>query len=152
LEPQTAGKLADAKAPVNETYPPLKLTAGPATLSPVEMSKLAISLACGPYDRTEALRNGAVQLEGVELNYIAIQSPPEIFSRMVTNQAFDVSEMSCSHYLVARSKEHFPFVAVPVFPSRVFRHGYIFVNSNAGIRTASDLDGKRIGVPEVLLL
>ncbi|HXG36954.1 MAG TPA: ABC transporter substrate-binding protein [Dehalococcoidia bacterium] len=112
------------------------------------MANLSLTLACGPYDRTEALRNGAVQLEGIDLNYLAIQSPPEIFARMVSKQSFDVSEMSCSHYLVARSKGEFPFLALPVFPSRLFRHGFIFVNVKSGILKPRDLEGKRIGVPE----
>ena len=113
------------------------------------MGKLALTLACGPYDRTEALREGIVQIEGVDLNYIAIQSPPQIFARMVAKESFDVSEMSCSHYLVERSKGNLPFTAIPIFPSRVFRHGFIFVNADSGIRTPKDLEGRRIGLPEV---
>lgn len=112
------------------------------------MSTLRLTLACGPYDRTEALRSGVVRPEGIDLVYVPIQSPPEIFARMITTQAFDASEMSCAHYLIHRGKGDFPFVAIPVFPSRMFRHGYIFVNSNAGIRSPEDLEGKRVGVPE----
>ncbi len=112
------------------------------------MSLLRVSLACGPYDRTEALRTGVVRPEGIELTYIAIQSPPEIFARMVATQSFDASEMSCAHALIRKGQGTFPFVALPVFPSRMFRHGYIFVNTAAGIRAAKDLEGKRIGVPE----
>jgi 4,5-dihydroxyphthalate decarboxylase len=112
------------------------------------MTTLRLSLACGPYDRTEALRTGAVRPEGIDLVYVPIQSPPEIFSRMVSNRAFDVSEMSCAHALIRRGQNDFPFVALPVFPSRMFRHGYIFVNAEAGIRKPEDLRGKRIGVPE----
>ncbi|MGQ0568380.1 MAG: ABC transporter substrate-binding protein, partial [Armatimonadota bacterium] len=95
-----------------------------------------------------ALRNGVVRPEGIDLIYIPIQSPPEIFARMVTNASFDASEMSCAHYLSHRSRGEFPFVALPVFPSRMFRHGYIFVNTSAGIRGPKDLEGKRVGVPE----
>ncbi len=112
------------------------------------MPPLRVTLACGPYDRTEALRTGAVQAEGIDLNYVAIQSPPEIFARMVATEAFDASEMSCAHALVKKGLVEFPFVALPVFPSRMFRHGFIFVNTNAGIRSPKDLEGKRIGVPE----
>lgn len=112
------------------------------------MGKLSLTVACGPYDRTEALRNGAVQLEGIELTYLAIPSPPEIFARMIKHQEFDVAEMSSSHYLICRSKGEFPFVALPIFPSRVFRHGFIFVNTRASIKTPKDLEGKRVGVPE----
>jgi 4,5-dihydroxyphthalate decarboxylase len=109
---------------------------------------LRLTLACGFYDRTDALRTGLVRPEGIDLTYVAIQSPPEIFARMVANQAFDASEMSCAHSLIRRGKGEFPFVAIPVFPSRMFRHGYIFINTKAGIRTPKDLEGKRIGVPE----
>ncbi|MBI3975369.1 MAG: ABC transporter substrate-binding protein [Armatimonadetes bacterium] len=112
------------------------------------MATLRLTLACGPYDRTEALRDGVVRPEGIDLIYVPIQSPPEIFARMVSNQSFDAAEMSCAHYLIHRGKGEFPFVALPVFPSRMFRHGYIFVNASAGIRTPQDLEGKRVGVPE----
>jgi len=112
------------------------------------VSTLQLSLACGPYDRTEALRTGVVRPEGIDLVYVPIQSPPEIFARMVATSAFDVSEMSCSLYLIRRARGDFPFIALPVFPSRMFRHGYIFVNARAGIRTPADLAGKRVGVPE----
>ena len=110
------------------------------------MGKLPLTLACGPYDRTEALRTGAVQPEGIDLNYVSIQSPPEIFVRMIRNQEFDVSEMSSAVYLRRRAKGDFPFVAVPVFPSRMFRHSFVFYNTQSGIKTAKDLEGRRVGV------
>ena len=86
------------------------------------MRKLRINFACGPYDRTQALRDGSVQVDGVELNYLNMQ-PAEIFWRQLQFQEFDASEMSLSNYttLVASGKS--PFIAIPVFPSRVFRHG-----------------------------
>ena len=110
------------------------------------MGKLPLTLACGPYDRTEALRTGAVQPEGIDLKYVSIQSPPEIFVRMIRNQEFDVSEMSSAVYLRRRAKGDFPFVAIPVFPSRMFRHSFVFVNTKSGIKTAKDLEGRRVGV------
>jgi len=112
------------------------------------VSKLPITFACGPYDRMEALSLGIIQPEGIDLRYIGIQSPPEIFARMIKTRSFDVAEMSMAHYFISRLRGDFPYVAIPVFPSRVFRHGYIFVNKNAGIATAKDLEGKRIGVQE----
>ncbi|MFT5349462.1 MAG: 4,5-dihydroxyphthalate decarboxylase [Gammaproteobacteria bacterium] len=112
------------------------------------MPNLKLSVGCGNYDRTEALRSGIVQPEGIDLTYIPIQSPPEIFARMIKNHAFDFAEMSTSMYLTLRAKNEFPFVALPVFPSKVFRHGFIFINKNSGIKTAKDLEGKRVGVPE----
>ena len=112
------------------------------------MPLLPLTMACGPYDRMEALANGAVQPEGIALRYLAIQSPPEIFERMIKTRSFDVAEMSMAHYMIMRSRGDFPFVALPVFPSRVFRHGYIYVNKNAGIKEPRDLEGKRVGVQE----
>jgi len=112
------------------------------------VANVSLTLACGPYDRTEALRNGVVRPEGIDLTYVPIQSPPEIFSRLIKKDSFDVSEMSAAVYFQLRSQHAFPYIALPVFPSRLFRHGYIFVNKSAGIREPKDLNGKRIGVPE----
>jgi len=112
------------------------------------LSSLSLTLACGPYDRTEALRNGAVQPEGIDLTYVPIQSPPEIFSRLIKKGSFDVSEMSTAVYFQLRSRGELPYIALPIFPSRLFRHGNIFVNVKAGIREPRDLEGKRVGVQE----
>ena len=112
------------------------------------MSRMPITMACGPYDRMEALARGHVRPEGIDLRYIAIQSPPEIFARMIKSRSFDIAEMSMAHYFISRIRGDFPFVAIPVFPSRVFRHGFIFVNRNAGVKEPKDLEGKRVGVQE----
>lgn len=111
------------------------------------MSKLRLTFACGPYDRTLALRDGTIQPEGIDLNYIAEQ-PADIFWRMLQFKEFDASEMSLSNYTSLVSTGASPFIAIPVFPSRVFRHGYFFINPDKGIRTPADLKGKRGGVPE----
>jgi 4,5-dihydroxyphthalate decarboxylase len=105
-------------------------------------------MACGPYDRMQALESGAVAPDGIELRYIPIQSPPEIFARMIKTRSFDVAEMSAAHYMIMRARGALPFVAIPVFPSRLFRHGYIFVNRKAGIGAPKDLEGKRVGIQE----
>ncbi len=111
------------------------------------MSKLRLTFACGPYDRTLALRDGTIQPEGIDLNYIAEQ-PPDIFWRMLQFKEFDASEMSLSNYTSLVSTGQSPFIAIPVFPSRVFRHGYFFINPDKGIKSPADLKGKRGGVPE----
>jgi 4,5-dihydroxyphthalate decarboxylase len=111
------------------------------------MPKLRLTLACGPYDRTQALADGTIAPDGIELVYIALQ-PAEIFWRMLQYRDFDVAEMSLSNYTSLVSQGDAPFVAIPVFPSRVFRHGYFFINADAGIREPRDLVGKRGGVPE----
>ncbi len=111
------------------------------------MTNLRLTLACGPYDRTQALRDGTIRPEGIELNYVTLQ-PAEIFWRMLQFKEFDVSEMSLSNFTTLVSSGAAPFVAIPVFPSRVFRHGYFFINTTKGIEKPSDLKGKRGGVPE----
>lgn len=108
------------------------------------MPRLRLTLACWDYDRTRPLKDGVVRPEGVELN--VVNAPvQEIFHRMARFREFDVSEFSCSTYTVLRGRGE-PFIAIPVFPSRVFRHSAIFVNTGAGIQAPADLRGKRIGV------
>ena len=108
---------------------------------------MRLTFACGPYDRTQALRDGTIQPEGIELNYLTLQ-PAEIFWRQLQYQEFDASEMSLSNYTTLVASGNSPFIAIPVFPSRVFRHGYFFVNTDKGIKSGADLKGKRGGVPE----
>jgi len=101
----------------------------------------------GVYDRTVALLGGLVRPEGVELEYVP-DAPNAIFRRMLASAEFDVSEMSAGNYLSALAQGEQRFVGLPVFPSRVFRHGSIFVNPAAGIGRPEDLRGRRVGVPE----
>lgn len=111
------------------------------------MGDLSLTLACGPYDRTLALQDGSVKPDGIELTYLARQ-PAEIFWRMLRYREFDVSELSLSNYVSLMDGGDCPFVAIPVFPSRVFRHGYIFINTERGIHAPADLAGRRGGVPD----
>jgi 4,5-dihydroxyphthalate decarboxylase len=110
------------------------------------MGKLALTLACGDYDRTLALRTGAVRPDGVELDVLALE-PEEMFYRMARHRDFDVAEFSLATYTVLRGRGE-PLVAIPVFPSFAFRHSAIFVRDDAGIREPRDLVGKRVGVPK----
>ncbi|APA84766.1 ABC transporter substrate-binding protein [Paraburkholderia sprentiae WSM5005] len=110
------------------------------------MSKLKLTLGCWDYDRTRPLMDGTVAIEGVDLNYLNMPVE-ETFFRMLRHREFDVAEMSLSSYTVSLGKDR-PFVAIPVFPSRYFRHSCIYVNANADIREAKDLIGKRVGTPE----
>ena len=107
---------------------------------------LTLTFACGRYDRTEALRTGDVTVEGIHLNYIPIDAPRELFDRVARGE-FDLSELSASEFISMTARGDCPFVALPVFPSRVFRHGFIFINTRAGIRAPQDLQRKRLGVP-----
>jgi 4,5-dihydroxyphthalate decarboxylase len=111
------------------------------------MSNLRLTFACGPYDRTQALRDGTIVPEGIDLTYLALQ-PAEIFWRMLQYREFDASEMSLSNYTMTLASGESPFIAIPMFPSRVFRHGYFFINTEKGIKSPADLKGKRGGVPE----
>lgn len=111
------------------------------------MANIPIKMACGPYDRTEPLRDKSVLAEGIDLTYDSYQSPQDIFMMMITKDDYHLGELSCSYFMTQSSKEEVPFVALPVFPSRVFRHSFIFINKNAGIKAPADLKGKRIGVP-----
>ena len=111
------------------------------------MPKLQLSLACWDYDRTRALADGSVRPEGIDLVYQNLLVE-ETFFRMLRNREFDAAEMSLSSYCVSLMREEPAFVAIPVFPSRFFRHSCIFVSAKSGIREAKDLAGKKIGVPE----
>jgi 4,5-dihydroxyphthalate decarboxylase len=106
-----------------------------------------ISLASGLYDRMIALHTGEVRPEGIDLDFSAIDSPRKLFDRVAGGSEFDVAELSASEFITRLSVGECPFVALPVFPSRVFRHSFITIDSRKGIRTPKDLEGKRIGVP-----
>ena len=107
---------------------------------------MRLTLACGRYDRTQALIDGRVRVEGVdELVYLALR-PGETFWRMLSHEEFDASEMSLSSYTILRSEGDERFVALPVFPSRVFRHNALYVRADSPLRDPRSLKGKRIGV------
>jgi len=110
------------------------------------MSSLDLTLACGDYDRMRALHTGVVKPQGVELRVLSLE-PEEMFFRMARFREFDVSELSLSTYTVLRGRGE-PLVAIPVFPSSMFRHSSIFVRDDAGIREPKDVVGKRIGIPK----
>jgi 4,5-dihydroxyphthalate decarboxylase len=92
--------------------------------------------------------NGTVPTEGFEIKVMTISPPSQIFLRMLNKEEFDASEMSLSNYMIALGHGDRRFVAIPVFPSRVFRHSYIWVNTAAGIREPRDLIGKRVGIAD----
>jgi len=111
------------------------------------MSNLHLTLACEDYDRTRPVKDGIVKPEGIELNYL-VMPVEEIFWRMMKYEEFDASELSMGAFFTAASRGRRPFVAIPVFPSRTFRHRCIFVNTDSGVKRVEDLRGKRMGVPE----
>lgn len=112
--------------------------------------KLRLSVAVGNYDRVRPLVDGDVQIEGVDPIFM-LQDPEEIFFRAFRHADYDICELSLSSYSVKTAAAASPYIAVPVFPSRAFRHTSIYVRADRGINTPEDLKGKRIGVPEYQL-
>src|SRR5438477_5901052 len=108
------------------------------------MAKLQLTLACGDYDLLRLLIEGAPLAPGIEFNVLTMASP-ERHGRMLRHQEFDVCELSLVGYLVARDQGA-GFTAIPVFPHRRFRHGYVIKRANAGIEKPADLNGKRVGL------
>jgi 4,5-dihydroxyphthalate decarboxylase len=112
------------------------------------MPRPMITLACQDYDHTRALVDGSIPVEGVDLKVVTLSPPSQIFLRMLNTEEFDASEMSLSNYLIALAHGDKRFVAIPVFPARVFRHSYIWINVNAGVREPRHLIGKRVGIAD----
>ncbi len=111
------------------------------------MSKLSLSLACCDYDRCRALFDGRVTIEGCEI-YPAALEPEECFHRAFKHQEFDISELSLSSHTMTSSQGTNPYVGVPAFVSRLFRHAGIYIRTDRGIERPEDLAGKTIGLPE----
>ena len=114
------------------------------------MAKLELSVAVGDYDRTRPLVDGEVLIDGVEPVFMLL-SPEEIFFRAFRHAPFDICELSLSSFTVKTANRDCPYVGVPVFPSRAFRHTSIVVRTDRGIKKPADLKGRRIGSPEYQL-
>lgn len=112
-------------------------------------SRIPLSLACWDYDRTRALATGEVRVEGADLTYLSLPVE-ETFFRMARHLEFDVAEMSLSTYVVSLFHGA-PMIAIPVYPSRSFRHNGIYVGAGSGITRPEDLAGRVVGVPEYQL-
>lgn len=110
------------------------------------MKRVPITLATWPYDRVAALKDGTISPTGIDLRVLP-SHPGDTFLRMLGDREFEASEMSMSSLLMAKERDD-PFVAIPVFTSRTFRHNGLFINTSAGIREPRDLIGKKIGIPE----
>jgi 4,5-dihydroxyphthalate decarboxylase len=111
------------------------------------VSKLRLTLGCWNYDRTRGLMDGLIQPDGIDLIYLNMPVE-ETFFRMLRHHEFDAAEMSLSSYVMSLFTDTKPFIAIPVFPSRFFRHSCIYVNANSGIKAPKDLVGARVGNPE----
>ncbi|MFF0793924.1 ABC transporter substrate-binding protein [Streptomyces spiralis] len=114
------------------------------------MAPLHLTFACGDYDRTRALAEGTVRADGIDLTYLRLPVE-ETFFRMMRHREFEVAELSLSSYVLSLRADPSPFVALPVFTSRMFRHGSLYCHADAGITRPEDLRGKRVGTPEYQL-
>jgi 4,5-dihydroxyphthalate decarboxylase len=111
--------------------------------------RIQLSLACVPnHDRTGPLLTGEIQPDGIEFIPTSVAHPGELFRRVAQFGEFDVSEMSTSTFTAMVSRGDDRYIGIPVFPSRAFRHAYIWVNVDAGIQRPEDLKGKRVAVTE----
>jgi 4,5-dihydroxyphthalate decarboxylase len=125
------------------------MTSGGNVQPGILMAKLNLSLAVGPYDRTRALIDGSVQIDGVTVAGMTL-SPEEIFFRAFRQAEFDICELSLSSFTVKTAQGNCPYVGVPAFVSRAFRHTAIYVRTDR-IKKPEDLKGKRVGLPEYQL-
>lgn len=107
--------------------------------------KLKLTLAVGDYEITRALIDGRVSPDGVSFNVLTRMDSTTRHWRALRNQEFDVAEVSGSSYIMGRDRD-LPFAAIPVFPHRRFRHGFIFVNTSKGIKAPKDLIGRKVGI------
>ncbi len=104
-----------------------------------------LTLACGDYEIMRPLKEGTVRPDGIDLKVVTAMDSPTRHWRFLRNREFDMAEVSCSSYIAARDNG-LPFRAIPVFPHRRFRHGFVFVNTSKGIHKPADLVGRRVGV------
>jgi hypothetical protein len=104
-----------------------------------------LDIAFWNYDRTQPLTNGSVTIEGVDARFHSARIVPEIFEAMISRRAFDVSELGMTYFLRTFGVEKSPFVALPVFLNRAFRHSAIYINKKSHIARPEDLSGKTIG-------
>ena len=111
------------------------------------MVDVPVTIACGDYDRTRAIRNGTVKVEGCAVTYLPLY-PEEIFHRVFKFQEFDVAEISFSSYIRTVGTSASAYIGIPAFVSRIFRHSGIYIRNGAGIGRPQDLRGKRVGLPE----
>ncbi len=110
-------------------------------------SRIPLVIACGDYDRVAAIKEGRVEVEGCEVTFLPME-PEEVFFRAFRYQEFDACELSFSSFMIVTSRDASPFVGIPAFVSRVFRHSGIYIRTDRGIEKPEDLRGKTVGVPE----
>lgn len=129
----------EAKKAVGEREPQLIESGG--------RTQLHLTFAAADYDHVRDLMNGVVRPEGIVLTGFVLPIE-EIFFRFIKNREWDVSEMSFGKFIGFASQGNSPFVGIPVFPSRVFRHSAFYIRIDRNIRSPKDLEGKTVGIPE----
>src|SRR3974390_2953027 len=107
-------------------------------------TNIQLTLACGDYEIMRALKEGTVRPDGIDLKVLTAMDSPTRHWRFLRNGEFDMSEVSCSSYIAARDRG-LPFRALPVFPHRRFRHGFVYINTSKGISKPTDLIGRKVG-------
>lgn len=112
--------------------------------------KIQLTLACGDYEIMRALKEGEVTPDGIDLTVLTDMDSTTRHWRFIRNRDFDMAETSGSSYIVARDQD-MPFQALPVFPHRRFRHGFVFINTTKGIREPKDLIGRKVGIKSYLV-
>lgn len=111
-------------------------------------SQLPLTLACADMEIIRPLKEGIVRPEGIDLTVVTNMDSVERHSRFLQKQEFDIAEISLSSFMIARD-HGFPAAAIPVFMSRRFGHGFIYINTSKGIRTPADLIGRKVGVKQL---
>src|SRR5476649_1541989 len=106
-----------------------------------------LTIATTDYDHFRDFRLGQVAAEGIEATWLTL-GHHEIFSRFTFNREWDVSKLSFAKFMAQVTRENSDIIGLPVYASRLFRFSSVYVNRSKGIKTAKDLRGKRIGVPE----
>jgi 4,5-dihydroxyphthalate decarboxylase len=111
------------------------------------VANLSITIACGNYDRTLPIKDGRVPVEGCDVTFVGLE-PEEMFFRSLRYQEFDVAELSFNSCMMLLARGECPYVLVPAFPSRIFRHSSIFIRTDRGLKAPHDLKGRLVGMPE----
>ena len=141
----TAQNMPAHDAPTHRTAPELR---GPQIVSANGTASVHLTLAVCDYEHVREIAQGIVRAEGITLTPLVFPSIEEITFRFTKNLEWDVSELSFGKYISLTSQGNAPMVAIPVFPSRVHRHSAVYIRSDRGIRSAKDLEGKSVGIPE----
>jgi len=109
--------------------------------------RLSLTLACTASDRTRPILDGRVSVPGVDFTMLPGE-PEDIFRRALRDRAFDVSELSMGSHITTTARGDGPYIGVPVFPSRAFRHSAVYIRTDRGIAGPGDLAGRTVGLPE----